>query len=273
MVFIQSYKYSIGALILLKGITTLADPAPVIEDNPENVRYKADIDTGDVHGIVEVYTAKNGTAKVKVDITGLPEEGGPFFYHIHNNKIPDGGDCEAAGTHFNPYNSEFETCGEQDDAYCQVGDLSGKHGFINTTCFQLKYYDPYLSLNPDDTSFIGDRSVVVHYNDMSKMACGNFRKAKKRFWKKEYEEEESDYLDITGNNETTQILSSSTLVPTYSAGPSNFTSGHPSGNQTNGTAYNDDGTPEVSSTYCDSAFKDIASGLIGTLISLLFSIF
>ncbi|KAF6006174.1 hypothetical protein HII13_005295 [Brettanomyces bruxellensis] len=220
MVFIQSYKYSIGALILLKGITTLADPAPVIEDNPENVRYKADIDTGDVHGIVEVYTAKT-------------------------------------------------TCGEQDDAYCQVGDLSGKHGFINTTCFQLKYYDPYLSLNPDDTSFIGDRSVVVHYNDMSKMACGNFRKAKKRFWKKEYEEEESDYLDITGNNETTQILSSSTLIPTYSAGPSNFTSG----NQTNGTAYNDDGTPEVSSTYCDSAFKDIASGLIGTLISLLFSIF
>ncbi|OBA24836.1 hypothetical protein HANVADRAFT_50585, partial [Hanseniaspora valbyensis NRRL Y-1626] len=59
------------------------------------------------------------------------------------------------------------------DSKCQVGDLSGKHGLINTTCFETYYYDPYISLNPNDPAFIGGKSLVIHLEDNSKLACAN----------------------------------------------------------------------------------------------------
>ena len=57
----------------------------------------------------------------------------------------------------------------KNDAYCQVGDLLGKHGCINTTCFELKYNDPYLSLNRKSKSYIIGKSVVFHYPNLTKL--------------------------------------------------------------------------------------------------------
>lgn len=291
MVSFQKVAIHLSELILIGNIYgAYADEAPRNDDNPD-VKYKAHLDTEELHGIVEFYRGKNGTAKVHVDITGLPEEGGPFYYHIHNNRIPENGDCEMAGTHFNPYDATLADCDEQDgDANCQVGDLSGKHGVMNTTCFQLTYYDPYISLDPNNKAFIGDRSVVVHFNDMSKMVCSNIFKSgtrRKTFWKKDSGEDQEDYFNLNGaqdeveeDEEENQNVDGTTLIPTItSSAPRNLTTGI---SISNGTANNtseddgedeDDGEAEISTTYSDNAIQKIASGLVGTIISLLISIF
>ena len=64
----------------------------------------------------------------------------------------------------------------KNDAYCQVGDLL-KHGCINTTCFELKYSDPYLSLNRKSKSYIIGKSVVFHYPNLTKIACADIEEA------------------------------------------------------------------------------------------------
>lgn len=244
--------FSSPVLIGFAVAVAAAERAPVIDDNPDKAIYKADLDGNNIHGIVELYTARNGSTKVHVDITGLPEDGGPFYYHIHNNQISNN-DCETAGTHFNPYGAEFDDCDEagvdQDDSYCQIGDLSGKHGFINTTCFQLDYYDPYISLNRDNKAYIGDRSIVVHYNDLSKMVCGNIRESKSKFWKMEYLEED--------DTNSTSYFANTTY---YAINASNAT-------DTNSTGYD-----ETTTTYEDTAIR-VAAGALGTLIGLLVAIF
>ncbi|GMG30482.1 unnamed protein product [Ambrosiozyma monospora] len=177
MVAIQK-SFLIPALCLLQ--LAAADEAP---ENTDNLKIigRANLDKGKTKGMIEFSRAKNGTVKVAVDITGLPEHGGPFYYHIHKNAISDDGDCESAGTHLNPFNAPRDECDTLDNnAYCQVGDLSGKHGWINTTCFQATYYDPYLSLNPDNKAYVIGRSVVLHYADMTKISCGNILKKNKK---------------------------------------------------------------------------------------------
>ncbi|CDK25778.1 unnamed protein product [Kuraishia capsulata CBS 1993] len=187
---------SLNSFVLFSAVLALgvsAGEAPVIKNNPKNVRYLADLDTGKVHGIIE-FSAKNGTTKVHIDVTGLPDHGGPFEYHVHTNPVPANGNCEATGMHLNPYKAPAENCDAlEDDSLCQVGDLSGKHGLINTTCFELTYFDPYLSLNPKDESFIGGRSVVLHYQNLERFACGNIVLAPKR---SDFEEEEEDEDEV-----------------------------------------------------------------------------
>lgn len=159
--------------------------APAITNNPTDIVYRADFPTfnsPNVVGIVQFYSL-NGTTKVHIDLTGLPKNAGLFSYHIHESGIPtiEGMDmanaCEAAGMHFNPFNAPLAkdiACDSFDnDSKCQVGDLSGKHGLINTTCFETYYYDPYISLDPSHPSFIGGKSLVLHLEDSSKLACAN----------------------------------------------------------------------------------------------------
>jgi len=56
--------------------------------------------------------------------------------------------------------------------------LSGKHGIIDDTAeeknFQRSYLDLYLSTNPVDPSFFGNRSVVVHALNGTRLNCANF---------------------------------------------------------------------------------------------------
>ncbi|ODV93737.1 hypothetical protein PACTADRAFT_20723, partial [Pachysolen tannophilus NRRL Y-2460] len=154
--------------------TAVADQAPVNSNSPKKVVARADFDNEKLHGIIK-FQAPNGTVRVHVDLTGLPEEGGPFQYHIHKKPVPESGDCYATETHFNPYNAPPDCEAQQDDSYCQVGDLSGKHGFINTTCFETRYWDPYLSLNPKSKAYPVGLSINLHYANLTRFACANIK--------------------------------------------------------------------------------------------------
>ncbi|ODQ79175.1 hypothetical protein BABINDRAFT_29462, partial [Babjeviella inositovora NRRL Y-12698] len=150
--------------------------APVIKDkSTRGVVALADFPAGydeKVLGVVK-FTNPSGTVKVHVDMTGLPALGGPFYYHIHKDPMPDNGDCLATSTHFNPYDAPADCDSQKNDAYCQVGDLSGKHGWINTTCFAQDYDDKYLSLNPKSPSYIVGKSINFHFANNTRFACAN----------------------------------------------------------------------------------------------------
>lgn len=169
------------SLVILGVLSvSIADKAPKIKKNPKDVVAIADFPFGgnkQVTGTV-VFTAKQGNfVNVHVDITGLPKNEGPFYYHIHEKSVPGDGNCEAVGLHFNPYLASPECDEQKNDAYCQVGDLLGKHGLINTTCFELKYIDPLLSLNKKSRSYIIGKSLVFHYPNMTKIACADIEEA------------------------------------------------------------------------------------------------
>lgn len=166
--------------LALVPAVVLADKAPKVKKNPADVIAIADFPAGGdktVKGNV-VFTAKEGKyVNVHLDMTGLPKSGGPFVYHIHEFPIPENGNCEAAGEHFNPYKAPADCDSQKKDDYCQVGDLSGKHGWINTTCFETKYDDPFLSLNSKSKSNIIGKSIVFHYANLEKFACANIVQA------------------------------------------------------------------------------------------------
>lgn len=165
-------KFSSPVLLSILALA-VADQAPQNTDNTPGTIAVADFPKG----TVVFYVKRGNKVKVHVDITGLPESGGPFQYHIHDLPVPASGDCNDVGQHFNPFSAP-PTCEDQrDDSYCQVGDLSGKHGWIDTTCFETKYYDPYLSLNPASPSYIVGKSVVFHFANLTKFACANIELA------------------------------------------------------------------------------------------------
>lgn len=50
-------------------------------------------------------------------------------YHIHEDPVPEGGDCDAAGGHLDPYGrTDDPACDDDSPETCEVGDLSGKNG-------------------------------------------------------------------------------------------------------------------------------------------------
>ncbi|KAH3681203.1 hypothetical protein WICPIJ_007838 [Wickerhamomyces pijperi] len=151
--------------------------APAILNNPTDVVLRADFPSGGaqtVVGVIQFYSV-NGTAKVHVDVTGLPKNSGMFSYHIHDKPVGEEKTCET-GAHFNPYGAVGVCDNQPDDSHCAVGDLSGKNGLINTTCFELFYYDQYLSLDPASTSYIGGKSINIHLIDTNQvLACGTIK--------------------------------------------------------------------------------------------------
>lgn len=147
--------------------------APKVKKNPAGVVALADFPMGNV-----LFAAKDGReVSVIVDMTGLPSTGGPFHYHIHENSV-DADGCDSVGDDFNPYNAVTDVpCdGLKDNSYCEVGDLSGKHGWINSTCFETHYVDPYLSLNKKSRAYIIGRSISFHFSNGTKFACANIER-------------------------------------------------------------------------------------------------
>lgn len=179
--FLKSYCLILTKVLLVTGIFNLvnASAAPEVTNNPKNVIAIADFPAGGLQsfsGFVTFSVIKD-LVNVHIDVAGLPENQGPFVYHIHENPIPKSLNCEMAGLHLNPYNAP-EICDTQlDNSYCQVGDLSGKHGFINSTCFETVYVDPYLSLSKNSKSSILNKSIVFHYANLTKLACANIKVA------------------------------------------------------------------------------------------------
>lgn len=145
--------------------------SPVQTDSPTGVTYKATF-TEKIDGYVQ-FSSKNGSLTVDVDISGLPDSGGPFLYHVHKFRVPANGSCLATGSHFNPYGgNENATVADQKEA----GDLLGKHGLIDGTSISTSYIEEYLSLNPESEAFFANLSVVVHFHNTTRLACANIDK-------------------------------------------------------------------------------------------------
>lgn len=163
---------SISTVLPTAALVSLvaAGAAPILSDSPANAAYKATFNKGGVTGQVSFTTDQGGYVKVSVNLSNLPNYGGPFLYHVHQKPVPSNGNCTATLGHLNPYNgSETATT----PATKEVGDLSGKHGEINGTSLSTTYIDQYLSLNPSNPAFVGGLSVVVHLHNLTRIACAN----------------------------------------------------------------------------------------------------
>jgi hypothetical protein len=99
-------------------------------------------------------------------------------YHIHVDPVPSDGNCSATLGHLDPYErGDTPACNASEPEICQAGDLSGKHGKMSPlpgSSWQLSYFDMYLSTEPGDDAFFGNRSIVVHSNNKTRLACANF---------------------------------------------------------------------------------------------------
>lgn len=96
-------------------------------------------------------------------------------YHIHAAPLDAAGNCTKALAHLDPYQrGEQPPCDSAQPQNCQVGDLSGKHGNITTSPFDASYLDLYTSTEEGIGSFFGNRSLVVHSNNATRLNCANF---------------------------------------------------------------------------------------------------
>ncbi|RDA94442.1 hypothetical protein CP533_2275 [Ophiocordyceps camponoti-saundersi (nom. inval.)] len=165
--------------------------APVIKSNPSGASFEAQLPAqaftagslnGNVKGSIVASTPSDGVGvEFKVRFENVPQEGGPFLYHIHTNAVPSDGNCTATLAHLDPYNrGENTPCDSSRPETCQVGDLSGKHGKPNSTSsgtFSAKYVDRFLSTSPESNAFFGNRSFVFHFANKTRITCANFKQA------------------------------------------------------------------------------------------------
>lgn len=99
-------------------------------------------------------------------------------YHLHVAPVPDG-NCTATLAHLDPYiRGEATPCDKTAPATCQVGDLSGKHGTIPADVgeWETSYVDLYASTLEGIGAFFGNRSIVVHYPNKTRITCASFAK-------------------------------------------------------------------------------------------------
>ncbi|KAG0674586.1 hypothetical protein C6P40_002105 [Pichia californica] len=172
-----AFKFIISTTLLSSLV--FADEAPSNNDSKKKAVARAHLDRGLVKGIIE-FTSIDGVVDVHLDVTGLPPNVGPFHYKIHENKV-DKSSCSGSGDVFNPYNSQYHVCDDlKNDAYCSLGDLSGKHGFINTTCFETNYLDQYLSLNRHNPAYVVGKSLVITDPNNNIISCGNIELKSKK---------------------------------------------------------------------------------------------
>ncbi|ROV99867.1 hypothetical protein VMCG_06289 [Cytospora schulzeri] len=180
--------YTSTIVSLLSAVATAAaSSATVVTNNPIGAAYTATLpatafdkdaypDGGNVKGYVYAASSPDGTGVIfQVKFSGLPSEGGPFLYHIHDQPVPADGNCTATSGHLDPFLAgETPSCDASAPETCQVGDLSGKYGKITSDPFSATYTDDYASLVEGLGSFFANRSIVVHTSDKTRITCANF---------------------------------------------------------------------------------------------------
>ncbi|KAK2811083.1 hypothetical protein FQN50_002418 [Emmonsiellopsis sp. PD_5] len=159
--------------------------APIEDQNPEGVTYTAtlpDKASTELRGSISGTAGPGGEGVIfSVDFYGFPDEKeyGPFSYHIHDQPVPEDGNCTKTLAHLDPFaRGEDPPCDKDDPATCQIGDLSGKYGSISDVAngkhFKAEYHDLYSSTRPGPAAFFGNRSVVVHMKNKTRISCANF---------------------------------------------------------------------------------------------------
>ncbi|TID19031.1 Cu/Zn superoxide dismutase-like protein [Venturia nashicola] len=169
------------AIALCASSVAFATDAPVIKDNPIGAQYLATMPAAGDAGVYAQFAVMSGPngegVSFAININGKSFQNGPFLYHIHEKAVPSDGNCTGTGAHLDPTaRGETPPCDKSNLASCQVGDLSGKYGEIPTLPgFNTNYTDKYLSLTPGNPAFFGDKSVVLHFANKTRIACANFK--------------------------------------------------------------------------------------------------
>ncbi|KHN94026.1 Cu/Zn superoxide dismutase-related protein [Metarhizium album ARSEF 1941] len=175
--------------LLVAGLAALAQAtrdAPVVHNNARAI-YEAVLPSqpfhrgnlhGNIRGSVQASPGPDGVGVLyRVEFQNLPEEGGPFLYHIHVNPVPSDGNCTKTLAHLDPYKrGETPPCNASAPQTCQVGDLSGKYGEVKNDPFVDEYLDPYSSLDEGTEAFMGNRSIVVHFANKTRITCANLER-------------------------------------------------------------------------------------------------
>lgn len=92
--------------------------------------------------------------------------------------VPADGDCTKTLGHLDPYiRGDKPPCDFNIPQSCQVGDLAGKYGKITTDPFEASYVDYFASTVDGLGSFFGNRSIVLHLANSTRITCANFVKA------------------------------------------------------------------------------------------------
>ncbi|KAL2134363.1 hypothetical protein VTI74DRAFT_354 [Chaetomium olivicolor] len=165
--------------------------ATVVTNNPAGVVYKAVLpesaffkpaypNGGNIKGEVTAVANPDGAGVLfNLKLSNLPKIGAPLPYHLHVAPVPDNGNCTATLAHLDPFiRGEATPCNHNAPATCQVGDLSGKHGEIpaDQDTWETSYVELYASTLEGIGAFFGNRSIVFHYPNKTRITCANFAK-------------------------------------------------------------------------------------------------
>ncbi|KAL2415848.1 Cell surface Cu-only superoxide dismutase [Exophiala dermatitidis] len=175
--------FTVMLSLLFLAISVLAQNAPITQNNPKMATFQAVLQIDKpVQGQITGVSNGNGTGvNFNINFYAFPVEAsaGPYKYHIHVNPVPSDGNCTGTGGHLTPYGrNDTPPCDASQPSTCQPGDLSGKHGSIELADlpknFQVTYLDAYVSTDPNSPAFFGNRSIVVHAANGTRLNCGNF---------------------------------------------------------------------------------------------------
>ncbi|KAK4111788.1 hypothetical protein N656DRAFT_798678 [Canariomyces notabilis] len=165
--------------------------ATVVNNNPVGVVYKATLpesaffkpaypDGGNIEGEITAVANPDGRGVLfTLKLSNLPKIGEPLPYHLHVAPVPENGNCTATLAHLDPFiRGEATPCDADHPETCQVGDLSGKYGAISTDedTWEDSYVDLYASTLEGIGAFFGNRSIVIHYPNKTRITCANFEK-------------------------------------------------------------------------------------------------
>ncbi|OJD38707.1 superoxide dismutase [Diplodia corticola] len=164
------------------GVTGKLGDAAVVTNNPAGAVYVATLPNRDdtpVRGSITASSVGGGQGvRFQLSISGLPVDDGPYTYHIHDEPVPADGNCTKTLAHLDPYErGEDPACDATQPQTCQVGDLAGKHGKLQAPGSSLNFADDYAALVPGIGAFFGNRSIVVHYPNKTRITCANFEKS------------------------------------------------------------------------------------------------
>ncbi|TIA87763.1 hypothetical protein E3P99_02992 [Wallemia hederae] len=114
---------------------------------------------------------------VEIEIKEGLEEHKKYKWSINVHPVTSSSDCNSAGDILNPVSvPENVVCDPKKPEYCKLGDLSGKHGALESShgggaCTE-HFEDDYVRFFPQPFSLLG-RSVVITDDADKRIACAN----------------------------------------------------------------------------------------------------
>ncbi|KAI5817496.1 superoxide dismutase, partial [Pyronema omphalodes] len=134
-----------------------------------------------IHGHVN-FLRMSGSPHIQMSLsleTNQAKEGS-FAYHIHEKPVPESGDCNATGGHYDPgkvkqkWGDAYNCTWDKLDR-CEIGDLSGKHGALSWSPGYAAW-----RFTADDyqlrQEMLEGKSVVVHDRTGKRIACASLVK-------------------------------------------------------------------------------------------------